>query len=208
VLTIIFAIVAFIAGSIPFSVILTKVLSGKDVRDIGDNNPGAVNAWKSGGAYLGIFVMFLEFLKAILPISIAIRFYDLSGYNLVFISLMPIIGHSFSPFLKLKGGKALAVTAAMWLALFQFEAAIVIFGFLALFFAIQKNDAWTVNLVHLCFFIYGIITSISNSYISNNEFIFLWILASIFMIYNHRKELRELPEIRKNIKHFTGVKFE
>ena len=135
-LTIIFAIVAFIAGSIPFSVILTKVLSGKDVRDIGDNNPGAVNAWKSGGAYLGIFVMFLEFLKAILPISIAIRFYDLSGYNLVFISLMPIIGHSFSPFLKLKGGKALAVTAAMWLALFQFEAAIVIFGFLALFLSL------------------------------------------------------------------------
>ena len=51
----------------------------------------------------------------------------------------------------------------MWLALFQFEAAIVIFGLLAIFFAIQKNDAWTVNLVHLCFFIYGIATSISKN---------------------------------------------
>ncbi|GIS30264.1 MAG: hypothetical protein Ct9H90mP2_06470 [Dehalococcoidia bacterium] len=79
----------------------------------------------------------------------------MNGYNLVFISLMPIFGHSFSPFLKFRGGKALAVTAAMWLALFQFEAAKVIFGLLAIFFAIQKNDAWTVNLVHLCFFIYG-----------------------------------------------------
>ena len=154
--TLIFSIIAFFSGAIPFSIILTKILSGKDVREIGDNNPGAVNAWKSGGAYVGLIVMFLEFLKAILPIAIAIRFFDLNGYNLVFISLMPIFGHSFSPFLKFRGGKALAVTAAMWLALFQFEAAIVIFGLLAIFFAIQKNDAWTVNLVHLCFFIYGI----------------------------------------------------
>ena len=206
--TLIFSIIAFFSGAIPFSIILTKILSGKDVREIGDNNPGAVNAWKSAGAYVGLIVMFLEFLKAILPIAIAIRFFDLNGYNLVFISLMPIFGHSFSPFLKFRGGKALAVTAAMWLALFQFEAAIVIFGLLAIFFAIQKNDAWTVNLVHLCFFIYGITTSISKSYISNSEFIFLWVIASIMMIYNHKKELRELPEIRKNIRNFTGVKFE
>tara|TARA_B100000579_G_scaffold422934_1_gene425487 strand:+ start:3039 stop:3665 length:627 start_codon:yes stop_codon:yes gene_type:complete len=206
--TLIFSIIAFFSGAIPFSIILTKILSGKDVREIGDNNPGAVNAWKSAGAYVGLVVMFLEFLKAILPIAIAIRFFDFNGYNLVFISLMPIFGHSFSPFLKFRGGKALAVTAAMWLALFQFEAAIVIFGLLAVFFAIQKNDAWTVNLVHLCFFIYGITTSISKSYISNSEFIFLWVIATIMMIYNHKKELRELPEIRKNIRNFTGVKFE
>ncbi len=206
--TLIISIIAFFSGAIPFSIILTKILSGKDVREIGDNNPGAVNAWKSAGAYVGLVVMFLEFLKAILPIAIAIRFFDLNGYNLVFISLMPIFGHSFSPFLKFRGGKALAVTAAMWLALFQFEAAIVIFGLLAVFFAIQKNDAWTVNLVHLCFFIYGITTSISKSYISNSEFIFLWVIATIMMIYNHKKELRELPEIRKNIRNFTGVKFE
>ena len=206
--TLIFSIIAFFSGAIPFSIILTKILSGKDVREIGDNNPGAVNAWKSAGAYVGLIVMFLEFLKAILPIAIAIRFFDLNGYNLVFISLMSIFGHSFSPFLKFRGGKALAVTAAMWLALFQFEAAIVIFGLLAIFFAIQKNDAWTVNLVHLCFFIYGIATSISKSYISNSEFIFLWVIATIMMIYNHKKELRELPEIRKNIRNFTGVKFE
>ena len=206
--TLIFSIIAFFSGAIPFSIILTKILSGKDVREIGDNNPGAVNAWKSAGAYVGLIVMFLEFLKAILPIAIAIRFFDLNGYNLVFISLMPIFGHSFSPFLNFRGGKALAVTAAMWLALFQFEAAIVIFGLLAIFFAIQKNDAWTVNLVHLCFFIYGITTSISKSYISNSEFIFLCVIATIMMIYNHKKELRELPEIRKNIRNFTGVKFE
>tara|TARA_B100000902_G_scaffold301144_1_gene288833 strand:- start:665 stop:1288 length:624 start_codon:yes stop_codon:yes gene_type:complete len=207
VLTLIFSIISFISGSIPYPVILTKLLSGKDVREVGDNNPGAVNAWKSGGSYIGIIVMFIEFLKAILPIAIAIRFFGIEGFDLVIVSIMPILGHSFSPFLKFKGGKALAVTAAMWLAIFQFEAAAVIFGLLAIFFALQKNDAWTVNIVHFCFFIYGIITSISKSYISNNQFILLWILATILMIYNHRKELRNAPQFR-NFRSLTGVKFE
>ena len=115
--------------------------------------------------------MFIEFLKAILPIAIAIKYFEIQGFDLVIVSIMPILGHSFSPFLKFQGGKALAVTAAMWLAIFQIEAAVVIFGLLAIFFALQKNDAWTVNIVHFSFFIYGIITSISKSYISNNQFI-------------------------------------
>ena len=206
-LTLIFSIISFLSGSIPFPVILTKIFSGKDVREVGDSNPGAVNAWKSGGSYIGIFVMFVEFLKAILPLAIAIRYFEIEGFDLVIISIMPILGHSFSPFLKFKGGKALAVTAAMWLALFQIEAAIVIFGLLIIFFVIQKNDAWTVNIVHFSFLIYGIITSISKSYISNNEFIILWIFASILMIYNHRKELRSFPKFRK-FRNLTGVKFE
>lgn len=206
-LTLIFSIISFLSGSIPFPVLLTKLLSGKDVRQIGDNNPGAVNAWKIGGSYIGILVMFIEFIKAILPIFIAIKYFGIEGFDLVIVSIMPILGHSFSPFLKFKGGKALAVTAAMWLALFQFESAIVIFGLLAIFFAIQKNDAWTVNIVHICFFAYGLTTSISRSYISNDQFVILWLLATIFMIYNHRKELREFPKFR-NFKNLTGVKFE
>jgi len=206
-ITILFSIIAFIAGSIPFSVIITKVLVDKDVREVGDNNPGAVNAWKSGGTYIGILVVFLEFLKAILPIYFAIRIGNLDNISLIIVSFMPIVGHSFSPFLKFRGGKALAVTAAMWLALFQFEAAIVLFGFLAVFFTIQKNDAWTVNIAHFSFFVYGILTSISKSYMTNNQFIILWILAAIMMIYNHKKELKELPNFR-NFKGLIGVKYE
>ena len=57
-ITLIFSIISFFSGAIPFPVIITRLLSGKDVRDVGDNNPGAVNAWKSGGSYIGIIVIF------------------------------------------------------------------------------------------------------------------------------------------------------
>jgi glycerol-3-phosphate acyltransferase PlsY len=152
-------------------------------------------------------VMFVEFLKAILPIWLAYQYFDISGYDLVLVSAMPILGHSFSPFLKFKGGKALAVTAAMWLALFNVESAIVIFGLLAIMYTIQKNDAWTVNLVHFGFFLYGMITNISNQYISNTQFMFLWIFASLMMIYNHKKELQSFPQFKK-FRDLFGVKFD
>ena len=151
--------------------------------------------------------MFVEFLKAILPIWLAYQYFDISGYDLVLVSAMPILGHSFSPFLKFKGGKALAVTAAMWLALFNVESAIVIFGLLAIMYTIQKNDAWTVNLVHFGFFLYGMITNISNQYISNTQFMFLWIFASLMMIYNHKNELQSFPQFKK-FRDLFGVKFD
>lgn len=206
-ITLIYSIIAFLCGSIPFAVILTKFLSGKNVRLVGDNNPGAINAWKTGGSLVGMVVMFIEFLKAILPISIAMYFLDFTGINLIIISFMPILGHSFSPFLKFKGGKALAVTAAMWLALFQIEAAIIIFVLLAIFFAIQKNDAWTVTLVHFGLLIYGILTDLSNAYISNSEFIILWIFATLMIVYNHKIELRTPLKFR-SFKDIFGVRFE
>jgi len=205
--TLIYSIIAFLCGSIPFAVILTKFLSGKDVRLAGDNNPGAVNAWKTGGSIVGLVVMIIEFLKAILPIYIAMYFLDFNGTSLIIISFMPILGHSFSPFLKFKGGKALAVTGAMWLALFQIEAAIIIFGLLAIFFTIQKNDAWTVTFVHFGLLIYGILTDLSNAYISNSEFIILWIFATLMIIFNHNKELRTPLKFR-TLRDIFGVRFE
>jgi len=185
-----YSLLAFTLGSIPFSVILTKLYKGKDVRSVGDNNPGATNAWKIGGSIFGMIVLLIEFSKAIIPIYIAIHVGDITGNNLILISVLPILGHGFSPFLKFKGGKALAVTAGMWLALFGIEA------FLAL---LQKNDAWTVNISHLALFLYGMTVDISNQYFTLNNFLITWIIAALFMVFKHRVELSELPKFR-NIK--------
>ena len=198
-----YSLLAFTFGSIPFSVILTNLYKGRDVRSVGDNNPGAANAWKIGGSIFGIIVTLIEFSKAIIPIYLAIHVGDITGNNLILICVLPILGHGFSPFLKFKGGKALAVTAGMWLALFGIEAVLALFGSLAIVWTIQKNDAWTVNLSHLALFLYGMAVDISNQYITLNNFLIIWIIAAIFMAFKHRKELSELPKFR-NIKRDFG----
>ena len=76
-----YSLLAFTFGSIPFSVILTNLYKGRDVRSVGDNNPGAANAWKIGGSIFGIIVTLIEFSKAIIPIYLAIHVGNITGNN-------------------------------------------------------------------------------------------------------------------------------
>ena len=62
-LLVVWVSVGFVCGSIPWAVIVGKFLSHDDVRSVGDGNPGAVNAWKSGGWVPGMISMMLEIGK-------------------------------------------------------------------------------------------------------------------------------------------------
>ena len=84
-----YSLLAFTFGSIPFSVILTNLYKGRDVRSVGDNNPGAANAWKIGGSIFGIIVTLIEFSKAIIPIYLAIHVGNITGNNLILICVLP-----------------------------------------------------------------------------------------------------------------------
>ena len=61
-------ILAYFAGSIPFSFILGKIFLASDIREVGDMNPGAANAWKAGGARVGVPALILDFSKGMLPV--------------------------------------------------------------------------------------------------------------------------------------------
>ncbi len=65
---IVWGMLAFFCGSIPFSYILGKITSSIDIRRVGDSNPGAVNAWKAGGARVGVPALILDFSKGMLPL--------------------------------------------------------------------------------------------------------------------------------------------
>ena len=59
----IWALAGFLVGAVPFAVILGRAASGKDIRQVGDGNPGAANAWKAVGSRLGIAAVAIEILK-------------------------------------------------------------------------------------------------------------------------------------------------
>ena len=70
----------------PWAVIVGKIFLTKDVRKVGDGNPGAVNAWKSGGYAPGILSVTLEICKSLVPIYLAFSFVYLKIYkNLIII---------------------------------------------------------------------------------------------------------------------------
>jgi len=102
---IIIAITSYLIGSIPFGFILTKIFLKKDIRDIGSGNIGATNALRTGNKSLGYGTLFLDVIKAVIPVI----YVKLNYTDYIFIaSLCAFLGHVFPIWLKFKGGKGVA----------------------------------------------------------------------------------------------------
>ena len=102
---IVISILSYLMGSIPFGFILTKIFLKKDIRDIGSGNIGATNALRTGNKSLGYGTLFLDVIKAVIPVI----YVKLNYTDYIFIaSLCVFLGHVFPIWLKFKGGKGVA----------------------------------------------------------------------------------------------------
>lgn len=113
----IFLVAAFFSGSLPLSVWIGRIAIGADIRDYGDGNPGATNVFRAGGRRLGLVAVLADYGKGLIPVALVML---LTGARFPFrlcLALSPVLGHAFSPFLRFRGGKAVAVTFGVWTAL-------------------------------------------------------------------------------------------
>ena len=112
----------FLSGSIMYSYIIPKQLYKIDVRQNGDDgNPGGMNAASAAGLAVGLICIVLDLLKAFAPVFVAADVLGVSGYAIVPVAAAPVLGHAFSPFLKGKGGKAVAASFGALLGLIPFS---------------------------------------------------------------------------------------
>ena len=116
-----FLIVTFIVGSIPFGLIITKFAGYGDIRKIGSGNIGATNVLRTGNKILAFLTLILDILKSFLLLLISkytfstILTLDLLNNLYILVSLASVLGHMYSPFLRLKGGKGIATSAGILL---------------------------------------------------------------------------------------------
>ena len=195
-MTLILIITAYICGAIPWATLLSKATKCPPLNTIGDGNPGAANLWKAKGWKIGLFGVLLEISKGFIPIYFILNFYQLNLTDLekIIISLMPILGHGFSPFLKFIGGKSLAVTWGTWIGLTHGLALPIGCIYLLTMHLIQKNHAWTV-LISLI----GML--ITFTYIFTQTFMFITMTLNIlFIIFKHKNEFSKKIELRNWIK--------
>src|SRR5699024_3719570 len=111
----IIAIVAYLIGSINFSVILSRKMAGFDVREKGSGNAGTTNMLRSVGKKAAAITLVCDILKGVVAILIAMLmnkiFKDSNGALLVQIAgVAVILGHTFPIFFKFKGGKGVATS--------------------------------------------------------------------------------------------------
>jgi glycerol-3-phosphate acyltransferase PlsY len=134
---------AFCLGACPFSVWVGRWFLDKDIRDYGDGNPGAANVFRAGGHKTGYLAVMLDVAKGIPFVLLAHSFLGLPDLAIMMVALGAIMGHAFSPFLGWHGGKALAVTFGVLLALPQHEMLIVFAFFMVMGSLFVEVDAWT-----------------------------------------------------------------
>jgi len=106
---------AYLAGSIPFGLLLMKLAGKGDVRKSGSGNIGATNVLRTGGKALGIVTLLLDILKGYVPVFLA-KHFGLPPQMLSFVALSAVLGHMFTPWLRFKGGKGVATALGVALA--------------------------------------------------------------------------------------------
>lgn len=147
--TAVWTLIAFVAGSLPFSVWVGRLWLHKDITTYGDANPGATNVIRAGGKGIGAVALTLDVLKALIPVGLAYYWAGLQDWRIVPVAIAPIAGHAFSPFLHFHGGKAVATTLGVWMAL-TIWAGPAIGGLLLWFFSwLVGANGWAVLFMFL-----------------------------------------------------------
>ena len=123
-----------------------RLFLGRDIRQYGNGNPGAVNVWRAGGRKAFAVALLLEFLKGALPIWLGRSLGGLSGPRLVPPALAAPLGHACSPLLGFRGGKALAVTFGVWSGLTGWRAPLLLGGLFGLMLRAAPPEARAVRL--------------------------------------------------------------
>lgn len=101
-------LLGYLAGSIPFGVLLTRWLRGVDVRDSGSGNIGATNVTRVAGKKLGAVVLLLDALKGALPVGLSLWLLPEAVLVHAGVGMSAVLGHVYPVWLKLRGGKGVA----------------------------------------------------------------------------------------------------
>ena len=133
-------IVAYLIGSIPTSVWVSKHFFGIDIRDYGSGNAGATNTFRVLGTKWGSFVMLVDVIKGVVATSLYLLLphyltNELHQTNFMLgLGLAAVIGHIFPIWANFKGGKGVATLLGMAVAIQPIVAACCIAVFLTVLF--------------------------------------------------------------------------
>ena len=169
-------------GSIPFALIVQRLMATNDPRKHGSMNPGATNMYRIAGPLAGIATFLGDFLKGFMPVYLLAP--DSLTYGYLF-SLMLLLGHMFSIFNNFCGGKGVATSFGFILALNHVVGIIIILIWF-LIFLIKRISGLSaiISFMSLPIIIYFMTDSFM--------FFLISILHATIILINHKNNIRKL----------------
>lgn len=198
-------LLSYLTGAIPFAYIIGKIFKGIDIRKFGSGNLGSTNAFRVLGIGYGILVQLLDIGKGLfvvlvlsnimydhLPFSNVTPFEDITLVKII-AGVSAVIGHTYSIFVGFKGGKGINTALGMLISLSPVEISVS-----AGFFVLILLSSGYVSLGSIVASFVFPMTMFIRENIFNVEIygyktlIFFSIAVSIFLIYNHRANIKRL----------------
>ncbi|WP_027963294.1 glycerol-3-phosphate 1-O-acyltransferase PlsY [Halalkalibacillus halophilus] len=181
---VLFAIIAYIFGSMPSALIIGKLFYKIDIREHGSGNLGATNTFRTLGVKAGLVVTVMDILKGTLASLLVILF--ATDINPLIIGAFAVVGHTYPIFAKFKGGKAVATSGGVLLAV----SPILFFISLAGFFLFLKLFKY----VSLASLLTGLTATITAIILNEIGLIIVTALFFLFVIYRHMDNIKRIKE--------------
>ena len=194
------ALVAYLIGSISFSVIFTKKLAGFDVREKGSKNAGSTNVLRTAGKKIAILTLICDILKGVVVILLAklIGYIDRCEhveYLIQIAGLAVVIGHTFPVFFGFKGGKGVATSLGIIL-LTNWQIGLICLVF-ALVLIILKRMV-SLGSVAAAILFPVLTLFIHENYLVAGDYRIFGIILGIFVCFNHRTNIKRLLKGQEN----------
>jgi acyl phosphate:glycerol-3-phosphate acyltransferase len=138
-------VLGYLAGSIPFGVLLTRAFTGQDVRKVGSGNIGASNVTRAAGKAAGILTLVLDAAKASLPMLATRWLASSEGTSAAefweaLVGIAAFVGHIYPVWLGFKGGKGVATALGVFVVLAPLVSVLGLVAF-GLVFALSRVPA-------------------------------------------------------------------
>jgi acyl phosphate:glycerol-3-phosphate acyltransferase len=179
---------AYLIGSIPFSYLVARA-RGVDLRQVGSGNIGGANVWRACGFGPFVVAAALDILKGYLPTLVGSLLFPGSPTLVVLVGVAAILGHTFPIYLRFKGGKAVATSSGVLLAIAPLLAAIGVATW-AIVFAITRISS-VASLSAAAVEIFAGTVFYMSGRLPLAYALFIW-LAAAFVIYLHRGNIQRL----------------
>lgn len=206
---IIIGIIAYLIGSINFSVIFSKKIAGFDLREKGSKNAGATNMLRTVGKKAAAITLICDILKGIVAILISILIGNIIkdvdvSLCVQIAALCVVIGHTFPIFFGFKGGKGIATSLGVIL-LVNWQIGLICLVFALAIMAFTRTVSIGSVAAAILFPILVLFIGKDFFVVQGNYFAFSLLLAAL-VIFNHRENVKRIISGNENKLSFSETK--
>ncbi|MCI8290876.1 MAG: glycerol-3-phosphate 1-O-acyltransferase PlsY [Clostridia bacterium] len=188
------ALIAYLIGSVSFSVIFTKKIAGFDVREKGSKNAGSTNVLRTAGKGVAALTLVCDILKGVIAVLLAIGIGKIDNsahieYLVQIAGLMVVLGHTFPVFFGFKGGKGVATSLGIIL-LTNWQIGLICLVFALTLIILTRMVSLGSVAAAILFPILTIF--ITENYIVSGDYRIFGVILGIFVCFNHRSNIKRL----------------